>query len=164
MLMCIVYVYTARSGQRETPRWREFHFVVSHSLKVGQSCLESWRIPPHFKHKSGGFTLAWPSCISLAFISGSFPFVLSECAYTNNQRDTSASDYVWFSSKATWSSLLAWRWYSPITTRSTQPIDAKLWSNIHFLNMLNIKMSLCQSPLYQIFICVIYLDKINIFL
>ena len=27
-----------------------------------------------------------------------------------------------------------------------------------------IKMSLCQSPLYQIFKCVIYLNKINIFL
>ena len=47
-IMCIVYVYTARSGQRETPRlvlevggWGEFHFVGSHALKVGQSCLES---------------------------------------------------------------------------------------------------------------------------
>ena len=40
----------------------EFHFVGSHALKVGQSCLESWRSPPHLKHKSEGFTLAWPSC------------------------------------------------------------------------------------------------------
>ena len=44
----IVYVYTARSGQRETSRLvlevgggGEFHFVGSHALKVGQSCLES---------------------------------------------------------------------------------------------------------------------------
>ena len=47
-IMCIVYVYTARSGQREPPRLvievgggGELNFVGSHALKVGQSCLES---------------------------------------------------------------------------------------------------------------------------
>ena len=111
-------------------KWGDFNFAGSHAWKA-ESCS------PHFKHKSGGFTMAWPSCISLVFISGSFPFVLSECTYTNNQSDTSASDYVWFSSKATWSSLLTctciqlhWRWSSPITKtaycfRKRQPLSRR---------------------------------------
>ena len=39
-------------------------------------------------------------------------------------------------------------------TRSTQPIEALKY--YIFLNMSNIKMSFCQTPLYQIFKCVIY--------
>ena len=43
-------------------------------------------------------------------------------------------------------------------TRSTRPIDAKLRNIIHFWNKSNIKMSLCETPLYQKFKCVIYFN------
>ena len=74
---------TAGSGQREPPRLvleveGDSNFAGSHAweaevpplqsskkegFQLSWHCrLQSWS-PPHFKHKSGGFTLAWPSCI-----------------------------------------------------------------------------------------------------
>ena len=39
-----------------TLKWGNFSFPGMAACKVG--------VPLHFKHKSGGFTLAWPSCSS----------------------------------------------------------------------------------------------------
>ena len=41
-------------------------------------------------------------------------------------------------------------------TRSTRPIDAKLGSIRYFLDMSNIKMSLCQTPLLKIQMCYLF--------
>ena len=63
-------IITARSGQREPPR-----LVLGGTSSAFQAWLPNFKgmatykvkFPPtpHFKHRSGGFMLAWPSCIHI---------------------------------------------------------------------------------------------------
>ena len=46
-------------------------------------------------------------------------------------------------------SVISTHWNGFVETRSTRPIDAKLWRKLCLWIMVNIKLSLYQTPLYQ---------------